>query len=152
MTSPQVPADPVRELAHDHADLNRRVLELGPSLAKLVSPQPLLPHLQELREHMFLHFAREEEGLFPLVAEWIPELADRVLAMVSAHDAVCGALARMIHAASAEGDLAAFQHMLARFEATYSEHARSEVELLRRLDERLDAAQRAQLAELVRSL
>jgi hypothetical protein len=152
VTSPQVPGDPVRELAHDHADLNRRVLELGPLLARLSSPQPLLPMLQELREHMFLHFAREEEGLFPLVAEWIPELADRVLAMVSAHDGICGALARMIHAASTEGDLAAFQGLLGRFETTYSDHARNEVELLRRLDEKLDAAQRAQLSELVRSL
>lgn len=144
--------DPVADLTHDHTDLNRRVLELGPTLARLQALPPLLPLLQELREHMFLHFAREEEGLFPLVSEWIPELADQVLAMVSAHDAICGALARMIHAAQAETDPAAFHGLLTRFEAAYGAHARNEVELLQRLDASLDAAQRAQLAELVRSL
>lgn len=148
----EVSNDPVRELAHDHTDLNRRVLELGPLLGRVGSPKALLPLLQELREHMFLHFAREEEGLFPLVSEWIPELADQVLAMVSAHDAICGALARMIHAASAESDPAAFHGLLGRFETTYADHARNEAQLLLRLDGGLDASQRAQLAELVRSL
>lgn len=144
--------DPVADLTHDHTDLNRRVLELGPTLARLQALPPLLPLLQELREHMFLHFAREEEGLFPLVSEWIPELADEVLAMVSSHDAVCGALARMIHMASTEADAAAFSGLLARFQTAYAEHARAEAQLLRRIDAGLDAAQRTQLAELVRSL
>jgi iron-sulfur cluster repair protein YtfE (RIC family) len=144
--------DPVRDLAHDHADLNRRVLELGPILSRLQTLPPLVPVLQELREHMFLHFAREEEGLFPLVAEWIPELADQVLVMVDAHDAICGALARMIYTASTETDPAALHGVLARFEAAYSAHTKNEVELLQRLDASLDAAQRARLAELVRSL
>ncbi len=144
--------DPVRELAHDHAELSRRVLELGALLAKHQAPAPLLPELRELREHMFLHFAREEEGLCPLVSEWIPELADQVLAMVSAHDAVCGALARMIHRASTEADAASFQSLLARFQTAYADHAKDEARLLQRIDAGLDAAQRVELAELVRSL
>jgi hypothetical protein len=147
-----VPNDPLRELVHDHAELNRRVLELGEILARHQQISALLPELRALREHMFLHFAREEEGLFPLVAEWIPALADQVLAMVSAHDAICGALARMIHMASIEADAAAFPGLLARFQTAYGDHARNEAELLQRLDGALDAAQRAQLAELVRSL
>src|SRR5687767_10792956 len=124
--------DPVRELAHDHVDLNRRVLELGPMLARLGRVPPLLPLLEQLREHMFLPFAREEEGLFPLVSEWLPELADQVLAMVGSHDAICGALARMIHAAHTEADTAAFHGLLARFEATYAAHSGNEVNLLQR--------------------
>jgi iron-sulfur cluster repair protein YtfE (RIC family) len=145
--------DPVRNLAHDHAELNRQVLELGAMLAERRALPPMVPALKELREHMFLHFAREEEGLFPLVSEWIPELADQVLALVSAHDAVCGALARMIHAASTEeADPAAFQGLLARFQSAYGDHSKLESELLRRADAALDAGQRAQLAELVRSL
>ena len=128
-------ADPVRDLAHDHADLNRRVLELSDLHADPAAHPPLLPALVELREHMFLHFAREEEGLFPLVSEWIPEISDQVLAMVSAHDAVCGALARMIHAARSGTDAASLDGLLGRFQAAYAE-----------------PAQRAQLAELVRSL
>ncbi|HWO17172.1 MAG TPA: hemerythrin domain-containing protein [Kofleriaceae bacterium] len=146
--------DPVRNLAHDHSELNRQVLELSAIVAEHQALSPLVPALKDLREHMFLHFAREEEGLFPLVSEWIPELADQVLALVGAHDAVCGALARMIHAASAEAEVepAAFQGLLARFQAAYGDHAKLEAELLRRADAALDAAQRAQLAELVRGL
>jgi hypothetical protein len=144
--------DPVRELAHDHVDLNRRVLELETYLTEERVLPAFLPALQELREHLFLHFAREEEGLFPLVAEWIPELSDQVLAMVSAHDAVCGALARMIHMTSAGADAAALNGLLARFQAAYGDHSRHEAGLLQRLDGSLDAGQRTQLAELVHSL
>ncbi len=143
------PDDPVRNLAHDHADLTRRVLALGDSLTR---PRALLPELEDLREHMFLHFAREEEGLFPLVSEHFPELAEQVLAMGSAHDAICGALARMIHTARAEVDATSLHVLLARFQAAYADHARNEAELLHRLDAGLDAAQRAKLAELVRGL
>jgi iron-sulfur cluster repair protein YtfE (RIC family) len=147
-----VTGDPVHELAHDHVDLNRRVLELGASFERIRALLPLVPALEELREHMFLHFAREEEGLFPLVSAWFPELADQVLAMANAHDAICGALARMIHAARTEADPASSHGLLVRFQAAYAEHAQNEAELLQRLDARLDAAQRAQLAELVRGL
>jgi hypothetical protein len=150
--TPPTSGDPVHDLVHDHADLNRRVLELGASLAGHPTPAPLSSALEELREHLFLHFAREEEGLFPLVSEWIPELAEQVLAMVGAHDAVCGALARMIYMARAETDAAALPGLLARFQTTYADHARDEAELLQRLDASLDATQRAQLAELVRGL
>jgi hypothetical protein len=72
--------------------------------------------------------------------------------MVSAHDAICGALARMIHIARAEADAASFSGLLARFQTAYAEHAKAEALLLRRIDAGLDAAQRVQLAELVRSL
>lgn len=144
--------DPVHDLAHDHADLNRRVLELGGLLAQQQPLAALVPGLEELREHLFLHFAREEEGLFPLVSDWIPELADQVLAMVGSHDAICGALARMVHAASTEAEAHLFRGLFVRFQTAYAEHAKVESALLRQLDSRLDAAQRTQLSELVRSL
>ena len=174
-------SDPVRELAHDHADLNRRVREIG---AMLVPPNGspsggrarLVVVLKELREHLFFHFAREEEGLFPFVSDRLPELADRVTAMAIAHDAICGALARMVHvatagaaaitaaaaeevadaaaeeAAASPGELSVLRALFERFQTAYADHARFEAELLQVLDDRLDAAQRAQLAELVRDL
>lgn len=144
--------DPVRDLAHDHADLNRRVLELGASLADHDELAQLSPQLQELRELLFRHFAQEEEGLFPLVADWIPDLAEQVHAMAIAHDAICGALARMVYAATTESEAAVFRGLFMRFQTAYAEHAKSEVELLERLEVSLDAAQRAQLAEIVRDL
>jgi iron-sulfur cluster repair protein YtfE (RIC family) len=147
-------ADPVRELAHDHADLNRRVLEVGAMLdgMRVGRDAKLVEALAELREHLFLHFAREEEGLFPFVAEHVPELGDRVHAMAVAHDAICGALARMCHLASSEAKPLALRAVFERFESAYAAHSSFEAELLRSLEGRLDADQRTQLAALVRGL
>lgn len=146
--------DPVGDLAHDHADINRRVLEVGAVIAgrRVESPAWLAASLSELREHLFLHFAREEEGLFPFVAEEIPELTERVHAMAVAHDAICGGLARMIHMAATEAKPIVLHNVFERFEATYAAHAAAEAELLRTLEGRLDADQRTRLAALVNGL
>ncbi|HEX3764862.1 MAG TPA: hemerythrin domain-containing protein [Kofleriaceae bacterium] len=152
--------DPVQELVHDHADINRRVLALGAAIRSLARTDgdgdgmavALVHGLDELRELVFLHFAREEEGLFPFVSEAVPELADRAQAMATAHDAICGGLARMCHLAATNADLTLVLAVFSRFEATYASHADSEADLLRELTARLDAGQRAQLAELVRGL
>src|SRR5882724_11397814 len=104
--------DPVQDLAHDHADINRRVLALGATIRTLRRDdsdgmaRALVTRLDELREQLFLHFAREEEGLFPFVAETVPDLAEQVLAMALAHDAICGGLARMCHLAAANAEIA----------------------------------------------
>ena len=168
-------SDPVHELTHDHADLNRRVRELGALLSGGAAARPdrtrVAAILRDLREQLFLHFAREEEGLFPFVADRLPELGERVTAMAIAHDAICGSLARMVHIATtgdpmgaavgeeeaaelaaSPGELALLGALFERFEAAYADHARREAELLSLLDDRLDGAQRAQLAELVRDL
>ena len=150
--------DPVQELVHDHADINRRVLALGAAIRALDRNDghgmavALVGQLGELRELLFLHFAREEEGLFPFASEAVPELAAPVQAMAMAHDAICGGLARMCHLASANADLTVVLAVFGRFETTYATHADSEAELLRQLTARLDGAQRARLAELVRGL
>lgn len=150
-------ADPIRDLAHDHSDLNRRVLELGAMIGgrrtgRTGCDKGLVEMLSELREDLFLHFAREEEGFFPYVAEHLPELAEQVNAMAVAHDAICGALARMCHMAASEAKPTTLRAVFERFESAYAGHANSEAELLRSLDGRLDADQRTQLAVLVRGL
>ena len=150
--------DPVQELVHDHADINRRVLALGSAIRALDRNDgngmalALVSLLGELRELLFLHFAREEEGLFPFVVDTVPELAGQVHAMALAHDAICGGLARMYHLASANADLTVILAVFARFEAAYASHAETEAELLHQLSARLDPAQRTRLAELVRGL
>lgn len=150
--------DPVQDLVHDHADINRRVLALGTAIRSLDRNDgngmalALTSRLGELRELLFLHFAREEEGLFPFVAEAVPELADRARGMALAHDAICGGLARMYHLAATNADLPVLLAVFARFETTYARHAETEAELLRELTGKLDAAQRAQLSELVSGL
>jgi hypothetical protein len=150
--------DPVQDLVHDHGDINRRVLALGSSLRQLERDGghglalALSRSLGELRELLFLHFAREEEGLFPFVAETVPELTEQVHAMALAHDAICGGLARMCHLASANAELATIVAVFARFEAAYGTHAEAEAALLHTLTARLDPDHRARLAELVRGL
>ena len=151
-------SDPVQDLAHDHAAINRRVLALGAAIRTLGRDDSdgmalaLVTPLGELRELVFLHFAREEEGLFPFVADAVPDLADQVHAMELAHDAVCGGLARMCHLAAANVEIAVIATVFVRFEAAYSSHAEVEAELLHTLGERLGPEHRARLSELVRDL
>jgi len=150
--------DPVEDLVHDHADINRRVMALGQAIRALDRDDgdglalALVTRLGELRELLFLHFAREEEGLFPLVTEALPELGDEVHAMALAHDAICGGLARMYHLAAANTELATILAVFTRFETAYGRHAEVEARLLHTLGGRLAPDQRAQLAELVRGL
>ena len=146
-------ADAVAELAHDHADINRQILALGAQLPALAgSGRPLAEPFAALREQLFLHFAREEEGLFPFVSETVPDLADQVHAMASAHDTICGALARMCHLAASGAEVGTIALVFQRFEAAYGNHARTEAELLAALSRRLDEAQRARLRALVDGL
>ena len=150
--------DLVQDLVHDHADINRRVVALGSTIRALDRDDghgmalALVARLGELRELLFLHFAREEEGLFPFVAESVPELADQVQVMALAHDAICGGLARMYHLASTNAELGLITAVFGRFEAAYASHAENEAGLLKELSGRLDSDQRARLWELVRGL
>ena len=150
--------DPVQDLVHDHADINRRVFALGSTIRALGRDDgngmalALVTRLGELRELLFLHFAREEEGLFPLVSELVPELVEQIRAMALAHDAICGGLARMYHLAAANAEIAVITAVFTRFETAYASHAQAEAELLQALAGRLDPEQLARLAELVRGL
>ena len=150
--------DPVEDLAHDHAELNRLVFAVGSAIRALDCADgdgmtlALESRLGELRELLFLHFAREEEGLFPFVSETVPELADQVGAMALAHDAICGGLARMCHLAAANASPAMIAVVFTRFAAAYTSHADVEAQLLRTLGAQLGADQRARLAELVHGL
>jgi hypothetical protein len=150
--------DPVQDLVHDHADINRRVLALGSAIRALDCADgngmahALVTRIGELRELLFLHFAREEEGLFPFVADIVPELADQVHAMALAHDAICGGLARMYHLASANAEVTTITAVFRRFEGAYASHAEVEAQLLRTLSGRLGPEHRARLAALVEGL
>ena len=150
--------DPLDDLAHDHADINRRVLAVGASIRALDCEDgngmalALASRLDELRELLFLHFAREEEGVFPFVSEAVPELADQVQAMAIAHDAICGGLARLCHLAAANAEPTALRPVFVRFETSYASHAEVEAQFLRTLARQLSADDRTRLAELVRGL
>nr|HEX4312502.1 hemerythrin domain-containing protein [Kofleriaceae bacterium] len=151
-------SDPIQDLTHDHADINRRVLAVGTAVRALDRDggngmaRALVKRVGELRELMFLHFAREEEGLFPFVSDAVPELAVQVHAMAVVHDAICGALARVYHLAESNAEIAAITAVFTRFEAAYASHAENEAEILAKLASCLDPEQREQVAALVRGL
>jgi iron-sulfur cluster repair protein YtfE (RIC family) len=143
--------DPVNDLAHDHLELNRRVIALGGAIAASRGDHAATL-LEELRDHLFDHFAREEEGLFPFVSEALPDLDDEVREMAIAHDMICGTLARMLHLAASGAALSLVAELFGRFETAYARHADREATLLRALAQRLDADQRVSLAIVVRGL
>jgi iron-sulfur cluster repair protein YtfE (RIC family) len=151
-------SDPIQDLTHDHADINRRVIAIGSAIHALDRDggnglaRALVGRLGELRELLFTHFAREEEGLFPFVAEAVPALATQILDMSVAHDAICGALARAYHLAESSADIGSITQVYTRFEAAYASHSEAEAALLLQLARMLDPAQRDKLAVLVRGL
>ncbi|HET9621332.1 MAG TPA: hemerythrin domain-containing protein [Kofleriaceae bacterium] len=150
--------DPIQDLTHDHADINRRVLAIGAAIRALDRDggnglaRALVGRLGELRELLFTHFAREEEGLFPFVTDAVSALTASIAEMATAHDAICGALARVYHLAESNADIASITHMYTRFEAAYASHSEAEGRLLQQLGHVLDPAQRDQLSGLVRGL
>lgn len=113
--------------------------------------------LRLLRDDLFTHFAREEEGLFPLVVAELPDLDGTVSAVVGAHDRICGAVSRMTHVLEKgpellRQELDALHSVFERFDETFSAHSREEVELLHSLSRRLNPRQRAALAEMMKTL
>ncbi|MCC6647725.1 MAG: hemerythrin domain-containing protein [Polyangiaceae bacterium] len=155
--------DTLLSLEHDHAELHRSVVELG-SLARALragqgsvddARAQLIDLVAVLSEDLFGHFSREEEVLFPYVQAAVPELSGEVQALVTGHDAVCGALARL--ARLAQSDAVASQISLVcaaadRVAEGYTAHARDERALLSSLATRLTPAQRAELTERARGL
>ena len=148
-------SDPLEAFDHDHRELNQQVLGLGPLLVQLErgdlagGTATLAERLVSLRDDLFLHFAREEEGLFPYLAKVAPDLEPRVIELVSMHDEICGALARMIHVAGNEPRLDTMLPLFDRFEIAYARHAQAEHRLLEESAARLTGAQRSDLAAMV---
>lgn len=128
------------------------MIALGVRMAQLETTALVADDLGELREELFHHFAREEEGLFPFVTDVFPEHAAQVETMATAHDAICGALARAYHLATSNADAAIVISIYNRFEQAYAAHARAESELFDELGAKLTLAQSVRLAELVRDL
>jgi iron-sulfur cluster repair protein YtfE (RIC family) len=145
--------DAIAALAHDHAALNRCVLELTHVISgRSAEVVPLADQLEALREALFLHFAREEEGLFPFAMQHLPAITERFQAMAIAHDTICGSVARMCHLAATGAEVDVLKPLFERFTTTYAAHAEVEAAVLEELARGLSADARAELAALVRDL
>ncbi len=160
----QTASDPIIGLEHDHSHLSSLVASLREALDGARATRDLgelrgelVEALRLLSDDLFTHFAREEEGLFPIVVEELPDLAGIVAAVVATHDRICGAVSRMTYVVEKGSDglgaeLDALLALFQRFDEHYSAHARDELELLRALDRRLDGRQRAAVAKILKEL
>jgi non-ribosomal peptide synthetase component F len=146
-------SDSVRDLAHDHREINRQVLAAGVLARRRDAPAAeLVAALGQLRDALFTHFALEEEGLFPFLAAALPALAERAHALGIAHDTICGALVRSFDLASKGADAAAIEAVFERFETAYANHSSVEAVLLDDVGRMLDGEQRAKLAGVLAGL
>jgi iron-sulfur cluster repair protein YtfE (RIC family) len=147
--------DPLHTLEHDHGLLNQQVLAIGPLVAALdrgdlaSAAEALSAHLAELRDCLFLHFAREEEALFPFLMEIAPGVESSVTELVSMHDEICGSVSRMVHIAGDRQRCDSISVLFDRFETVYARHAQAERLLLENAAARLNIAQRRELAALI---
>lgn len=141
---------PINLLVHSHAEIDELSLELG-ELIGAETPYPsaegresLVEFSIILRDALIDHFMNEEEGLFPLVREHLPDQAELLERLEVEHDTICGAAVRLSHVAergwkATRDARAAFT----RFERLYAAHARAEIELIEALTEVLNFVQQA---------
>ena len=155
--------DPLVALEHTHDQLSKAVMVLSRVVAqarKDISPSPMewkafAARLASLHEELLSCFAKEEEGLFPYIREHMPALRAKIDQLVSAHDAMCGILARLSHAMTCAKPCQFEDRALElfeRFEAMHIQHARDEAALLHVLGHVLDGPQRVEVAALLEGL
>lgn len=153
--------DPIAGLSHDHSELGALVVAVSTALRAVSrGERPLADALHELddgaeslRDGLMVHFAREEEGLFPFIEGRLPDMRAQVEQLRGAHEAVCAAseeLVRAVAAASTRvGDAARCLATFERLEERYGEHAREELAFLRAVDARLEPSAREELRALL---
>lgn len=161
-TSPRH-GDPIDELSHDHGPLSAlllavrevldRILESGGSHAE--DAGELRDGVESLRESLLVHFAREEEALFPFVVARFPAMRARAESLTADHEVVCRRaedLARVVERslASREG-FAGCRAALDSFEEAYARHTQNELALLDDVDALLDSPARGELRTLLSS-
>jgi iron-sulfur cluster repair protein YtfE (RIC family) len=152
--------DPVRQFEHSHAALTALASEIRDVVHTRAPSEAILaqlgPQLTRLRDELLVHFAKEEEGLFPFVRAHVPTKESIVDRLGSAHDAICGAIVRLAHLVAQHDKRGAAHAMLlehyGRFESAYAAHSREESELFEELGRALNTQQRAELAEILRGL
>ena len=149
-------ADPVRQLEHTHGHLNELAVDVKRLLAEestsAEARAELISALELLRDELLTHFANEEEALFPFIRANVPSKADAVERLEGAHDAICGAVTRLVYLAAHEGDAAALGGLHRRFESAYADHSQMEAMLFDELARGLTAIQRGELAVLMRGV
>jgi iron-sulfur cluster repair protein YtfE (RIC family) len=156
--------DPIEQLTHDHGHLGSLVQAAAVTLARMERAEEMseeaideLVHaVESLRDALLLHFAREEEGLFPFVDAHVPALRPQVAGLLADHDAVLARTSELIKAAGqAVGTGVGYALCVSsydRFVEIYAAHAQAEQALLRAVDDALDTAARTALRALLEAI
>ena len=96
--------DPIKQLTHDHRELNGLLVALHEALTRIErGASSLDDELHELqdgiegfRDALLDHFAREQEGLFPFVVARLPPIRPRAEALVDEHDKIANLLTAIV--------------------------------------------------------
>lgn len=154
--------DPIGDLTHDHGALSTLVLAVRASLNRLergeTTPVKLADDLGDgtaaLHDALLVHFAREEEGLFPFVVDELPAMKSRAEALRAEHDAICGAAADLMQAARllyTGGGVVACTATMVRFEELYATHSQVELTFLKDVGAALSVVAREKLRAILAS-
>jgi iron-sulfur cluster repair protein YtfE (RIC family) len=151
-------ADPVRQLEHTHGHLSKLVLDIG-ALVRSLEAGPARASWSELtgvvallQREILVHFADEEEALFPFVRASVADERAVVDRLEAAHDAVCELLAQMARIAADERQKEPMLVTYERFGAAYAQHSADESALIDRLSRALSDAQKDELALRLRGV
>ncbi len=149
---------PLQELAHDHREMSGLLVAVHEALARIErGTSKLEDELHEMtdgfeafREELLDHFAREQEGAFPWVATRLPQETARIDELIAQHDRIADALTVLVKDLHTF-ELATWSDTLARFDALYAEHAKSELVFFREVTAALasDAGATEQLRDLL---
>lgn len=129
---------PLQELAHDHRELNGLLVAVHEAIARIEKGTSKLEDelhemtdgLEAFREELLEHFAREQEGAFPWLANRLPHERARVDELIAQHDHIAESLNSVIHDLGKPGQTATtstWSQALARFESLYAEHSKTEL-------------------------
>lgn len=135
-------ATPLQELAHDHRELSGLLVAVHEALARIEKGASRLEDelhemtdgLEAFREELLEHFAREQEGAFPFIAQRLPSEQTRVDELVAQHDRIAetiNAVVKDLHAAEPAQGITSWSSALARFDVLYAEHTKTELAFFR---------------------
>jgi len=153
-------ATPLQELAHDHRELSGLLVAVHEALARIENGASKLEDelhemtdgLEAFREELLEHFAREQEGAFPWVANRLPQERTRVDELVAQHDRIAESInAAVTDLRKNEPDFAKWSQALAHFDELYAEHSKTEVAFFKDVTAALenDAAGTTKLRDLL---
>ena len=145
--------DPFSALERNREELDRDVRELaaflgGSGVATL--PAHLAGMIADVRDELVVHFVREEEGLFPVLARHA-ELEPAVDRLIAIHDEICATASRLVYLAQSGSLIDTLIPIFRRFEAAYARNVDGERSLLERAAGTLTPAERADLAHILRT-